>query len=123
MTQPPPVPLPQSIHVVLLGDSLAYGAGDESRKGLAGRLEEHLEARGIAAVKTTNLGLNGAQTSDILAKLRQARVRSAVAHADAVVLSIGANDLFRTPGSREETLRNPFGAADRILKSNRDDCR
>jgi lysophospholipase L1-like esterase len=31
------------------------------------------------------------------------------------VLSIGANDLFRSPGAREATLRNPFGVAEQIL--------
>jgi lysophospholipase L1-like esterase len=48
-------------------------------------------------------------------RLPQKRVREAVAKADAIVLSIGANDLFRSQHSREEILRNPLVVAQRIL--------
>ena len=95
-----------ALRVVILGDSLAYGAGDESRKGLAGRLP---------GLQTVNLGVNGAQTSDLQVRLRNERVRNQIAEADAIVLSIGANDLFRSPHAREQTLRNPLRVAGEIL--------
>jgi lysophospholipase L1-like esterase len=107
--------MPQNLHVVALGDSLAYGAGDESGEGITGRLEDELRSRGVRTVATVNLGMNGAQTSDVLARLRTKRVRDSIAAADAVVLSVGANDLFRTPHSREEILRAPLAVAERIL--------
>lgn len=107
--------MPQNLHVVALGDSLAYGAGDESGEGIAGRLEDELRARGVNTVETVNLGVNGAQTTDVLARLRTKRVRESIAEADAVVLSVGANDLFRSPHSREELLRAPLAVAERIL--------
>ena len=93
--------------LVALGDSLAYGAGDETGGGLAGRLRGTFD--------TVNLGVNGAQTSDLLGRLRQERVRREVAGADAIVLSIGANDLFRSQAARNETLRAPLAVAMRIL--------
>src|SRR3954447_26235103 len=71
--------VPTAIRVVTLGDSLAYGAGDESGKGLAGRLKTELRDRGISDVQTVNLGVNGAQTGDLLARLKTERVRSAIA--------------------------------------------
>lgn len=107
--------MPKRLHVVALGDSLAYGAGDETGEGIAGRLEDELRARGVADVETVNLGVNGAQTSDVLSRLRQTRVRNQIAAADAIVLSIGANDLFRSAHSREEILRAPLAIAERIL--------
>jgi lysophospholipase L1-like esterase len=107
--------MPESLHVVALGDSLAYGAGDESGEGITGRLEDELRARGIDAVETVNLGVNGAQTGDVLSRLKQERVRKTIARADAIVLSIGANDLFRSAHSRQELLRAPFAIAERIL--------
>jgi lysophospholipase L1-like esterase len=105
----------KTLHVVALGDSLAYGAGDESGEGITGRLDAELRTRGVTAVETTNFGINGAQTADVLARLEQERVRKTIAAADAVVLSAGANDLFRSPHSREEILRNAAAAAERIL--------
>jgi lysophospholipase L1-like esterase len=104
-----------ALHVVALGDSLAYGAGDESGEGITGRLDDELRTRGVEKVETVNLGVNGAVTSDVLTRLKQERVKKAVAQADAIVLSIGANDLFRSSHSREEILRAPYAIADRIL--------
>jgi lysophospholipase L1-like esterase len=109
------ITMPERLHVVALGDSLAYGAGDESGEGIAGRLDDELRNHGVAEVETVNLGVNGAQTSDLMSRLKQKRVRDEIARADAIVLSIGANDLFRTPHSREETLRAPLAVAERIL--------
>ena len=103
------------IRVVAIGDSLAYGTGDETGKGLAGRLKEDLAARGFSSIETSNLGVNGAQTADLIARLRQDRMRTQIEKADVIIVSIGANDLFRSPGSREETLRAPLAVADRIL--------
>ena len=110
-----PASLPARLNVITLGDSLAYGTGDEKGGGIARRLDAELERRGVADAEIVNLGINGAQTSDLIARLRQERVQKAVRAADAVVLSIGANDLFRSPGAREETLRAPLQVADRIL--------
>ena len=110
-----PEVVPKDLNVVTLGDSLAYGAGDETGRGIAGRLKNELLDRGLSEAETVNLGVNGAQTGDVLSRLKQERVRNALAKADAIVLSAGANDLFRSPGAREETLRNPLIVAERIL--------
>ena len=96
-----------------LGDSLAYGTGDESGRGLAARLADQLEARGIDA-QTVNLGVSGAQTVDLIDRLKQQR-RDLIRGAGAIVLSIGANDLFRTPMGRAEAMRAPLAVAERIL--------
>lgn len=99
-------PAVRSLHVALVGDSLAYGAGDEEGKGLAGRLQPELQSRGVTSVVTTNLGRNGATTSEVGAKLRDAATRKQLANADAIVLSMGANDLREplTAGFTESPL-------------------
>lgn len=101
--------------LVTLGDSLAYGAGDESDGGIANRLRNELRKRGVSDVHTVNLGMNGAQTSDVLYRLKHDRVRNALKDADAIVLSVGANDLFRTPNAQQQVLKDPVGIARRIL--------
>ena len=103
--------LPHSIRVVALGDSLAYGTGDESGKGIAGRLREVLRQDGVASVETVNLAAAGASTRDLQAQLKKENVRQQVANADAIVLSIGANDLFQTPKARDELMREPLRVA------------
>lgn len=104
-----------TLRVVTVGDSLAYGTGDENYTGLAKRLEAELSRRGIHAAAAVNLAVSGAQTSDVKARLRQQRVRDEVARASAIVLSIGANDLFRSQSLRNLGMADPTAAADRIL--------
>jgi lysophospholipase L1-like esterase len=106
---------PRQIHVAVVGDSLAYGAGDEEEKGIAGRLETELAALGIDSVVTTKLGSTGATTRDFGFVLRQPKTRADLAGADAFVLSIGANDLreaFLAGGA----LRSPIDVVDRVLR-------
>ncbi|HUP50742.1 MAG TPA: GDSL-type esterase/lipase family protein [Thermoanaerobaculia bacterium] len=107
---------PREIHVALVGDSLAYGAGDESGRGIGGRLEPELRSRGIDSIVTTNLGATGATTRDLAAALRRPATRAALARAHAVVVSIGANDL-RRPLLGEEPLRSPLLIVDEVLRN------
>lgn len=111
-----PASAARELHVAMLGDSLAYGAGDESGKGIAGRLEPELRGLGIDSVVTTNLAANGATTRDLRARLQQPATRAALARADAVVLSIGANDV-RLPLDGERPLPSPLVLVGEVLRS------
>jgi lysophospholipase L1-like esterase len=82
------------LRVVILGDSVAHGAGDESGRGIAGNLDRELAARGVAHAPTVNAAVNGSRTWDVFARLRDEAARAVVASADVIVLSIGGNDLF-----------------------------
>ncbi|HVS30791.1 MAG TPA: GDSL-type esterase/lipase family protein [Thermoanaerobaculia bacterium] len=109
-------PAPREFHVAVVGDSLAQGAGDESGQGIAGRLEPELRSRGVDSVVTVNFGANGATTSDIAARLRQPATRVALARANAIVLSAGANDLRRSV-TGEQPLRSPLVIVDQVLRN------
>jgi lysophospholipase L1-like esterase len=106
--------------VVLLGDSLAFGAGDETHRGIRGRLEDELVRSGFDSCDIVNLGVIGEITHELLARLEMPEVARQVTQADAVVLSIGGNDLFKTWRSRRRTLRHPIRSGllllDRIEK-------
>ena len=96
----PPVSVSPPRTVAILGDSVARGAGDESGRGIAGSLRE---------VSVTNLAINGARTWTVLRHLRSPRVRASLRSADAVILSIGGNDLFGdTPARLWATISPDF---------------
>ncbi|HEY6141469.1 MAG TPA: GDSL-type esterase/lipase family protein [Thermoanaerobaculia bacterium] len=91
--------------VAIVGDSVAHGAGDESGRGIAGNLDALLA--GAHAVQ--NLGINGARTWDVLRLLQKPIV------ADAIVISIGGNDLYGDSLARLATLLAPSLAMERTL--------
>jgi len=77
--------------LLVLGDSLARGTGDETGRGFAREVFEDLKKRG--PVEIANLAVNGAESDDVRELVESANVQSLAARADWILLSIGGNDL------------------------------
>lgn len=87
----PPLADDGIFRAVILGDSVARGTGDESRRGIAGNLDDALAPR---RAPTINLGIDGARTFVVKRLVARPSARDALRAADAVILSIGGNDLY-----------------------------
>lgn len=83
------------LKVVVIGDSLAKGTGDNSGQGFARRAVQGLNDSGIEAELVANLGINGQTASQLASGLKQQGVRYTLGQADLILLSIGGNDLFQ----------------------------
>ena len=103
------------MRVVVIGDSLAHGSGDETGKGIPGDLEDEFKQRGIAA-DVKNYGVPGATTADVENKLHGDTVRGDLANADAILLSVGANNVFQDPEARARAIRDRDAYAQEILE-------
>src|SRR5712692_4728811 len=101
--------------IVVIGDSLAHGTGDETGKGIPGDLEDEFKQRGITA-DVKNYGVPGATTGDIENKLHDDTVRGDLAIADAILLSAGANNVFQDPEARARAIRDRDAYAQEILE-------
>ncbi|HEV7241073.1 MAG TPA: GDSL-type esterase/lipase family protein [Thermoanaerobaculia bacterium] len=88
------------LRAVVLGDSVARGAGDERGLGIAGSLDQQFQTLGIRAATVANLGINGARTFNVGKLLEKGTTKSAVRTADVIVLSIGGNDLYGDSAAR-----------------------
>jgi len=77
---------PHALRVVIVGDSVAHGVGDESGLGLAGHLDRELARLGIVHAAPLDLAQGGSRTWNLS--------RVSVTGADAIVVSIGGNDLY-----------------------------
>lgn len=106
----PPRPHDGVFRVAVVGDSVAHGAGDESGRGIAGNLDALLPRPHALA----NLGIDGARTWNVLSLLRDRAARATLAACDAVVLSIGGNDLYGDSAARLATLLAPSLAMERV---------
>jgi lysophospholipase L1-like esterase len=82
------------LRVVVLGDSVAHGAGDETGRGIEGWLDRDLLARARVFEPAVNYGINGGRTLDALRLLRARAAQPRLKTADAVIVSIGGNDLY-----------------------------
>jgi len=117
-----PVPAPAApaaaapdgvFRIVALGDSLTRGAGDVAGGGgYPERVAAALRKAGLT-VSVENLGVDGAETGDLLRRAGEPDAQRAIAGAQLVLVSIGGNDLshsLRTvvPG---ETAADPTAPA------------
>lgn len=83
-----------TIAPIILGDSLARGAGDAQGLGIGGRLDAELRRRGIRARRTYNVAVNGARTGDLLTVLERPNIQQLLKESNVIVVSIGGNDLW-----------------------------
>lgn len=83
-----------AISPLVLGDSVARGTGDETGLGIGGRLVQELNKRHVKTKPAVNIAVNGARTPDLLKQLESENVRTLIAQSNAVIISIGGNDLW-----------------------------
>jgi lysophospholipase L1-like esterase len=95
------------LRVIVAGDSVAHGEGDESHLGFTRHLDRELASLGIAHEATIDLAISGSRTWQLARVLAQTRSRALVAKADAIVLSIGGNDLYGDSRARLLSLIAP----------------
>ncbi|HYC58274.1 MAG TPA: GDSL-type esterase/lipase family protein [Thermoanaerobaculia bacterium] len=100
---------------IILGDSLARGAGDETGLGISGRLDDELRRRRIRARRTYNVGVNGARTRDLLSLIERPNVRRLLAESNVIIISIGGNDLWGGTDWRNAAPPDPDAVMNDVL--------
>ncbi|MFC9709862.1 GDSL-type esterase/lipase family protein [Paenibacillus sp. NPDC056933] len=83
------------IRMAVIGDSLARGTGDDEGLGFVRRAGNLLKNQGYDVQVLNNMGVNGLRTDGLLNKLDEKGVRYVLQQSNFILLSIGANDLFR----------------------------
>jgi lysophospholipase L1-like esterase len=93
---PPPPPTADAsgtFRIAALGDSLTRGAGDAAGGGgYPERVAAALRKSGLL-VQVDNVAVDGAETGDLLRKMKEAGFAQRIGGAQLVLLSIGGNDL------------------------------
>ena len=79
------------LRILVVGDSLAKGTGDETGKGFAVNVLEAFRKKGPAEI--TNLAVNGMESPEVRSLVESANVRVLASNAGLILVSVGGNDL------------------------------
>jgi lysophospholipase L1-like esterase len=82
-----------SLSLLIMGDSIANGTGDETGKGFAYHLSDYLKKQTPKEIVANNIGIDGLHTNGLLERIRGESIKPALAAADLMLISIGGNDL------------------------------
>ncbi len=95
--------------IVSIGDSLTQGVGDETESGgYVGILNHTFEDHNIN-IKIENFGKRGNRTDQLLKRLENEEIASAIKDADIILITIGANDIMKVVRSNYTNLTmEPF---------------
>lgn len=92
----PRVSLPRksnSVSLLIMGDSIAKGTGDETGKGFSFYLQDYFKNQTPKEVVANTIGIDGLQTNGLLELVHDEKLKPALAAADLLLISIGGNDL------------------------------
>ncbi|AFQ45034.1 GDSL-type esterase/lipase family protein [Desulfosporosinus meridiei] len=84
---------PNTIQILILGDSVAKGTGDEKSKGFSGYLTEYLKNNTSKEIISDNMGIDGLESTGLLEQLQSHRLEQQLTHTDIILVSIGGNDI------------------------------
>ncbi len=93
---------------VTLGDSLARGTGDEESLGFAGRTVSKLEEALEVSIRHENYAVEGLRIGGLIEQLENQDLLEEIQEAEAIMISIGGNDLRGIQRLPESERRNAF---------------
>ncbi|MFC5463349.1 SGNH/GDSL hydrolase family protein [Lederbergia graminis] len=93
---PPESFFPKDLSIVAFGDSLTKGVGDTTNQGgYISYLKTLLESQEeIRTAEFQNFGVSGNTTKDLLNRLNNEELQSAIQSSDAVIITVGGNDVM-----------------------------
>ncbi|GEN50938.1 GDSL-type esterase/lipase family protein [Alkalibacterium pelagium] len=101
-----PVPQEEINNIVILGDSIGSGVGDQESSGIGDRYLELMDRDGDEIL--TNLAISGYTSSQLVDLIETGENNATIAEADLIIISIGGNDLNRLAFQRDLDLPVAF---------------
>lgn len=82
-----------SYNVLVMGDSLAKGTGDENNEGFAGGFARLWKAKASKPIKVTNIAVNGDTSSGLLNIVHSDQTLEYIQNSSIIFISIGGNEI------------------------------
>ncbi|MBM7692540.1 lysophospholipase L1-like esterase [Peribacillus deserti] len=86
----------EDIKITAAGDSLTQGVGDSTKNGgYLPYLQKDIEENGMIRPQIYNFGVKGHRTEQLLKRLNKKELKDSIQKSDAVILTIGGNDVMK----------------------------
>jgi lysophospholipase L1-like esterase len=85
----------KDFNILVLGDSLAKGTGDETSKGFAGYFADYYKTKTVKPVVLNNLAVNGDVSNGLLKIIETTEAKAYLKGSNIILLSIGGNEISR----------------------------
>lgn len=82
-------------NILVLGDSLAKGTGDEKGRGFSGYFSDYWKTKVSKEIIINNLAINGDVSSGLLNVIEEPQTLSYINGSDIIFISIGGNEISR----------------------------
>lgn len=86
---------PNYYNILVLGDSLAKGTGDEKGLGFPGHFSDYWKSKTSKEIKINNLAINGDVSSGLLKVAEESQTLSDIKGSDMIFISIGGNEISK----------------------------
>lgn len=95
-------------NILVMGDSLAKGTGDDSGKGFAKGFGDLMKSKESKPINITNIGINGDTSSGLLNVLNDEQNLKYAEQSKIIFISIGGNEIkgFKSAGTSIENRSN-----------------
>jgi len=86
---------PNYYNMLVLGDSLAKGTGDEKGLGFSGYFSDYWKTKTSKEIKINNLAINGDVSSGLLSVVQDSQTLADINGSDMIFISIGGNEISK----------------------------
>ncbi|WP_414839707.1 GDSL-type esterase/lipase family protein [Carnobacterium sp. TMP28] len=107
-----------SSEILILGDSIGFGIGDEEERGIGGRYLDLITQEGDEEKAIKNSSIPGYESADLVKLIKSGENNASISGASLIILSIGGNDLNRLEYEDSVTLTLAFQEALESYKEN-----
>ena len=105
---------PKTVKVLILGDSIAKGTGDETFRGIGGYLSDNLKNYTAKDITVSNLGIDGLKSAELLEQVKNGSLDNEIKSSDIILISIGGNDLLEIQRQGGNNLENAIKEKQRV---------
>lgn len=107
-----------SYNIVVMGDSLAKGIGDEKGQGFANDFAGLWKTKTTKDIKVTNIAVNGDTSSGLIQILKNEQTLKAIESSKIIFISIGGNEIKKFQSANVSSMSTDIKAVEDNYLSN-----